>query len=84
MQALIEETFQEAFNKEENNSGFFARVIYPKYEIVFTTVWVDNICEHTFYIKSNGKDLPTRKFNKGNYKNLYTRYVNKYLGSKKK
>lgn len=83
MQALIEETFQEAFVKEENNSGYFARVIYPKYEVVFSTVWVDDICEHTFYIRSNGKDLPTRRFNIGNYKNLYSRYVNKYLVSKK-
>jgi hypothetical protein len=83
MQAIIEETFQDAFHKEENNSGFFARVLYPKYEIVFTTYWNGDECVHTFYMVSNGKSLPSRKYHKGNYKNLYSRYVNKYLGSKK-
>jgi hypothetical protein len=83
MQALIEETFQETFHKEENNSGFYARVIYPKYEVVFNTYWDGDECVHTFNLITNGKSLPTKKYNRGNYKNLYSRYVNRFSVSKK-
>lgn len=84
MQAIIEETFNDAFIKEENNSGYFARILYPKYDIVFTGNWNGEQYEHTFYFTINGKSTPGRKFHKGNYKSLFSRTYNKYLGSKKK
>jgi hypothetical protein len=83
MQAIIENTFREAFIKEEDNSCYYARIIYPKHEVVFNTVWDEGECVHTISLISNGVTLPPRRYRKSNYRNVYSRYANKYLGSKK-